>query len=161
MCLRVDVTDAHLHSPTDLLTLDLHNDRSFTMQHESINPWTWQDQFGYSQAVLTRNTTETLYCAGQPAVGPDGAPMHADDMAAQIDQALDNIEAVLSGAGFGWEHVVRLNMYTTDVDLFFQNYGVVATRLVKAACVPASTLLGVNHLAFPELLVEFEATAAR
>jgi enamine deaminase RidA (YjgF/YER057c/UK114 family) len=68
---------------------------------------------------------------------------------------------VLSGAGFGWEHVVRLNMYTTDVDLFFENYGVVATRLAKAACVPASTLLAVNRLAFPELLVEFEATAAR
>ena len=131
------------------------------MQHETINPWSWQDQFGYSQAVRTRNTTETLYCAGQPSVGTDGMPVHAGDMAAQIDQALDNLEAVLSGAGFEWEHVVRLDMYTTDVELFFQHYGVLAARLAKAGCVPASTLLGVNRLAFAELLVELEATAAR
>jgi enamine deaminase RidA (YjgF/YER057c/UK114 family) len=131
------------------------------MQHETINPWSWQDQYGYSQAVRTRNTSEMLYCAGQPSIGPDGIPVHAGDMAAQIYQALDNIEAVLTGAGFDWEHVVRLDMFTTDVDLLFQHYDVIATRLAEAGCVPASTLLGVTRLAYPELLVELEATAAR
>jgi len=131
------------------------------MQHRAINPWSWQDQFGYSQAVRAHNATETLYCAGQTSIGPDGAPVHIGDMAAQIDQALDNIEAVLAGGGFAWEHVVRLDMYTTDVDLFFQHYGVLAERLANANCAPASTLLGVTRLAYPELLVELEVTATR
>jgi enamine deaminase RidA (YjgF/YER057c/UK114 family) len=131
------------------------------MQRQAINPWSWQDQFGYSQAIRTRNTNDTLYCAGQASIDADGAPVHTGDMAAQIEQALDNIEVVLVGAGFGWEHVVRLDLYTTDVDLFFQHYGVLATRLAKADCAPASTLLGVTRLAYAELLVEFEATATR
>ncbi len=54
---------------------------------------------------------------------------------------------------------MRLNIYTTDVDMFFEAYGPAAARLAEAGCRPASTLLGVTRLAFPELLVEIEATA--
>lgn len=56
-------------------------------------------------------------------------------------------------------NVVHLNYYTTDVDHFFEAYEAAAGRLAEAGCQPASTLLGVTHLAFPELLVEIEATA--
>jgi enamine deaminase RidA (YjgF/YER057c/UK114 family) len=80
---------------------------------------------------------------------------------AQIIQALDNLETVLTGAGFTFADVMRLNYYTTDVDRFFESYEVMATRLAEAGCRSAGTLLGVSRLAFPELLVEFEATAIR
>jgi enamine deaminase RidA (YjgF/YER057c/UK114 family) len=54
-----------------------------------------------------------------------------------------------------------LNIYTTDVEAFFEAYGGGgAERLVEAGCRPASTLLGVTRLAFAVLLVEIEATAA-
>jgi enamine deaminase RidA (YjgF/YER057c/UK114 family) len=57
--------------------------------------------------------------------------------------------------------VVRLNIYTTDMEAFFETYGGGgAERLVEEGCRPASTLLSVMLLAFPELLVEIEATAA-
>ena len=52
-----------------------------------------------------------------------------------------------------------LNFYTTDVDRFFEASGVAIGRLAEAGCRPASTLLGMTRLAFPELLVEIEATA--
>ena len=56
--------------------------------------------------------------------------------------------------------MVRLNIYTTDVEDFSEAYdGGGAERLVEAGCRPASTLLGVTRLAFAELLVEIEATA--
>ena len=55
--------------------------------------------------------------------------------------------------------MVRLNYYTTDVDLFLEAYVVVASRLAESGCRPSSTLLGVASLAFPELLAEIEATA--
>jgi enamine deaminase RidA (YjgF/YER057c/UK114 family) len=89
----------------------------------------------------------------------EGRPAHPDDMRAQIEQALDNLEAVLEVAGFELSDVVRLNYYTTDVDRFFAEYDIVASRLAESGCRPANTTLGVARLAFPELLVEIEATA--
>jgi enamine deaminase RidA (YjgF/YER057c/UK114 family) len=57
-------------------------------------------------------------------------------------------------------HVVRLNYYTTDVDrLLAEGWEAAKDRLREAECRPASTLLGVTRLAYPELLIEIEATA--
>jgi enamine deaminase RidA (YjgF/YER057c/UK114 family) len=56
-------------------------------------------------------------------------------------------------------NVVRLNYYTTDVDAFFAAAETVSPRLAASGCHPASTLLGVQRLAFPELMLEIEATA--
>jgi enamine deaminase RidA (YjgF/YER057c/UK114 family) len=52
------------------------------------------------------------------------------------------------------------NIYTTDVDQLLQHYGVIAERLGRADVRPPGTLLGGARMAFPELLVELEATAA-
>ena len=61
--------------------------------------------------------------------------------------------------GRGRSNVVRLNIYTTDVDQFFNSYGEMAGRLAAAGVAPPGTLLGVTRLAFPDLMVEIEATA--
>jgi enamine deaminase RidA (YjgF/YER057c/UK114 family) len=50
-------------------------------------------------------------------------------------------------------------MFTTDVDAFFEHHGVLAERIGAAGVAPPGSLLGVSRLAFPELLVELEATA--
>ena len=80
-------------------------------------------------------------------------------MRARITQAMDNLETVLRQAVSELLDVVRFNYYTTVVDRFFDSYDAVITRLSGAGFSPASTLLGVTRLAFPELLVEIEATA--
>jgi enamine deaminase RidA (YjgF/YER057c/UK114 family) len=131
------------------------------MERRIVNPWTWQDQFGFVQANETSGVERVLLCAGQTSVDADGQPMHEGDMGAQIGQALDNLEAVLSEAGFALADVVRLNYYVTDVNAFFEAGEVYAARLAEASCRPASTLLGVARLAYPSLLVEIEATAVR
>ena len=74
--------------------------------------------------------------------------------------SLDNLEAVLAGAGMDLSNVIRLNIYTTDVDALFEQYGVLVGRLAGAGVAPPGTLLGVSRLAFPQLVVELEATAA-
>jgi enamine deaminase RidA (YjgF/YER057c/UK114 family) len=89
----------------------------------------------------------------------EGAPMHPGDMRAQITLALDNLETVLSSAGLNWANVMRLNYYTTDVDLFLKHFDAAAGRLAGSGCRPASTMLGVTRLAYPELMIEIEATA--
>ena len=91
----------------------------------------------------------------------DGNPLHAGDIRAQVNQAFDNLEAVLKEATFSLADVARLNVYTTDIDLLLQNWDVITSRLEATGCRPASTLLGVTRLAFPEWLIEIEATAVK
>lgn len=131
------------------------------MERKVINPWKWQDSLGFSQAIEIKEGQNVLYCAGQTSMSAEGAPLHAGDMRAQINLALDNLEAVLQEAGYSLSDVVRLNYYTTDVDQFFAAFEVAGVRLAQAKCQPSSTLLGVSRLAFTELLVEMEATAVK
>lgn len=129
------------------------------MERRAVNPWEWSVQMGYNQGEVVAGAERVLFLAGQTSVDGGGAPQHAGDMAAQASLALDNVEAVLAEAGMTLANVVRMNIYTTDVDAFFAAYGDVAGRLAAAGVAPPGTLLGVSRLAFPELLVELEATA--
>lgn len=131
------------------------------MQKTNVNPWSWQNQFSYSQAIEVSGANRILFCAGQTSVNEEGRPDHEGDMRAQVELAFKNLESVLEAAGFGLGDVTRLNYYTTDVDSFFGAYEVVAIRLAQAGCQPSSTLLGIARLAFPELMVEIEATATK
>jgi enamine deaminase RidA (YjgF/YER057c/UK114 family) len=125
-----------------------------------INPWKWQDQFGFSQAIEVGNARRLIFCAGQIALDAEGQVLCPGDMRGQVEAALNNVETVLAAAGLSLSHVVRLNYYTTNVDGLLAHYDVIKSRLAAAGCQPSSTLLGVQRLAFPELLIEIEATAA-
>jgi enamine deaminase RidA (YjgF/YER057c/UK114 family) len=129
------------------------------MKRTPVNPWPWSLEFGYNQGEVVEGHTRELFLAGQTAMNAEGQPQHAGDMAAQLALALDNLEAVLAGADMTLASIVRLNFYTTDVDALLENLGVIAERLGAAGVTPPGTLLGVARLAFPELMVELEATA--
>ena len=119
----------------------------------------WQEVDGFVQACEVRGGRRTLYCSGQLSVDPDGKPLCVGDMPGQIAAAFDNLENVLKQAGFRMADIVRLNIFTTDIDLCLQNYGTVINRLKDNDCLPACTLVGVTRLAWPETLVEIEAIA--
>ena len=129
------------------------------MERRIINPWTWQDAYGFVQGHEVTGGQRVLYCAGQASTDADGRPVHASDMAAQVNQSLDNLETVLRAADLDLSHVVRIGIFTTDVDRFLASFHIAIERFTAAGCRPSSTLLGVSRLAFPELLVEIEATA--
>jgi enamine deaminase RidA (YjgF/YER057c/UK114 family) len=124
-----------------------------------INPWNWQDRFGFVQAKEVIGAERTLYCAGQTSVDEQGQPLHDSDMQAQALQALDNLETVLQQAGFELSDIARLNLYVTDVDAYREAAPTVGARLANRGVRQAATLLGVARLALPELLIEIEATA--
>lgn len=129
------------------------------MERRIINPWNWQDEFGYVQANEVSGAQRILYCSGQAANDESGAAVLEGDMRGQIALALDNLETVLREAGFTFADIMRLNIYTTDVDQFFANYDVFIGRLAAAGCQHTGSLIGVTRLAFPEMMVEIEATA--
>ncbi|WP_344164982.1 RidA family protein [Nocardiopsis rhodophaea] len=114
---------------------------------------------GFNQGEIVSGNTRTLYCSGQTAMSGEGKPQHDGDMAAQLALSLDNLEAVLGKADMSLANLVRLNVYTTDVDLLFQHYGALASRLGAAGVAPPTTMLGVTRLAIPTLMVELEGTA--
>ncbi len=130
------------------------------MRRTVINPWPWSIKFGFNQAELVHEPTQLLMCAGQTSLDAEGEVLHPGDMAGQIGVCLDNVEAILREAGMSLRNVVRLNMYAVDVELFLANFGVMGERLAAAQVAPPGSLLGVSALAFPELMIELEATAA-
>jgi enamine deaminase RidA (YjgF/YER057c/UK114 family) len=90
-------------------------------------------------------------------VDADGNPQHPGDMAAQLELALDNLEAVLAAADMTLADIVRLNVYTTDVDELLKHFTGLTDRFGGSRF--ATSLLGVAQLPAPQLLVLLEATA--
>jgi enamine deaminase RidA (YjgF/YER057c/UK114 family) len=127
------------------------------MERTSINPWSWSVNLGFDQAQLVEGHQRQLVCSGQDAVDADGNPQHPGDMAAQVELALDNLEAVLTAADMTLANVVRLNVYTTDVDELFKQFTTITNRFGTSRF--ATSVLGVARLAAPQLLVLLEATA--
>ncbi|MFE7330124.1 RidA family protein [Streptomyces sp. NPDC057565] len=129
------------------------------MERTAVNPVTWSQELGFNQGEVVSGHTRTLYISGQTAMNGDGKPQHDGDIAAQLALSIDNLEAVLGEAGMSLANLVRLNVYTTDVDQLFPHYGVLAARLGAAGVAPTSTMLEVTRLAIPGQLVELEGTA--
>ncbi|MDT0611799.1 RidA family protein [Streptomyces lancefieldiae] len=129
------------------------------MERNAVNPVSWSVGMGFNQGEVVSGHSRTLYISGQTAMSKEGEPEHDGDMAAQLALAIDNVEAVLAEAGMSLSNLVRLNVYTTDVDLLFPHYGLLAGRLGAAGVRPTTTMLGVTRLAIPGQMVELEGTA--
>jgi enamine deaminase RidA (YjgF/YER057c/UK114 family) len=129
------------------------------MTRTDVNPWEWSKTFGFSQAVEVRGAERILLCSGQTAIAEDGSPPEITDMAEQLKKAFQNLGIVLHAAGLAASDVVKVKYYTTDVDELIAVMGPLASEFFGEN-LPASTLLGVARLAFPQLKVEVEATAA-
>ena len=130
------------------------------MTRTEVNPWEWSKAFGFSQAVEVRGAERVLICSGQTGIAADGSPPTTSDMGEQVKKAFENLGVVLQAAGLAASDVVRVNYYTTDVDELIAVLGPLASEFFGET-LPASTLLGIARLAFPQLKIEIEATAAR
>lgn len=130
------------------------------MQRDIINPWTWQEVYGFEHANKISGARELLFLAGQTASDDKGHTLHPGNMAAQIDQVLANIGIILQQGGMDFSHVVRLNIYTVDLPALLAAHDHMTARLRELGCRHAGTLLGVTGLAAPDALVEMEVTAA-
>lgn len=132
------------------------------MQRSTINPWTWNEAFGYSQGAVVSDATQTMYVAGQVSIDVDGDVAHAGDMSGQVGLALDNLETVLGAAGLSLADVVRLDVYTTDMDAYFPASALVNERFGSHGNIPVGGILvQVPRLSLPPLMVELVATACR
>jgi enamine deaminase RidA (YjgF/YER057c/UK114 family) len=126
------------------------------MKRTAINPSSWSTNLGFDQGELVEGHTRVLFCSGQDAMDAQGHPQHPGDIVGQLELALDNLEAVLAGAGMTLGDVVRLNFFTTDVDQLIEQFGTVNSRFGDHRY--ATSVLGVAQLP-AQFLVMVDATA--
>jgi len=129
------------------------------MEKRIINPWGWQDERSYVQAVEAKHVESTLYISGQTAISDDGISSN-DDMKTQLIKALQNLETVISKAGYKPGGIVRLNIYTTSTSELLSNFKIFQDWAVRNGVKQALTLLEVKSL-FETLKVELEATVVK
>ena len=121
---------------------------------ERINPEGMTQPTAYTHVV---RYGELLFLAGQVSTDGDGNVIGEGDMRAQVRQVLENMKTVLASQGAGFEDVVKITIYTTDIDAYRTTGDIRSEYWTGGA--PASTLVQIDRLARPVFLVEIEATA--
>lgn len=113
----------------------------------------WEDIVGYSRVVKVGNIIEV---AGTTAV-VDGKVVGINDAYVQTKFILQKIEKSLLEAGANLNDVIRTRMFVTDISLW-EDIGKAHGEFFRSIK-PASTMVEINKLVDPAMLVEIEATA--
>lgn len=130
------------------------------MPAERINPDTVYQPVGgrYTQVTRATGTTE-IHVAGTLGLDRDGNLVGEGDMRTQVRVTMENIGKSLEAVGATPADVVRIKIFTLDVDEYVAEGHDEVMAFFEEAGMPASTLLGVTRLADPRFLVEIEVTA--
>lgn len=118
---------------------------------EGVSPGT-----GYSHVVWGTGTFVAV--SGQCALDEKGEVVGAGDPAAQARQVFENLRRCLAAAGAGFDDVVKLTYFVTDV-AHLPAVREARDAVIPADRLPASSAVQVSALFRPELLVEVEAFA--
>jgi len=126
------------------------------MEKRQVNPWSWQQKFGFSHAWRVDGAQSVIFLAGQGPVTPEGQVL-IGDFEAQARLTFENLATVLQQAGASFEAVVKLTAYFTDITKL-GDYARVRNEFIMGEP-PASTALEVRSLALPGMTIEVEAIA--
>ncbi len=85
--------------------------------------------------------------------------LHPNDFVGQCLYAWDKINRTLHRQGGSLASITQLTIYVTDVRNKV-GYATCAQQVFKGIPVPAATLVGVTSLAWPDMLLELQVTAA-
>lgn len=111
----------------------------------------------YAHGVEVPAAARTLYVSGQVGVDHRNGRLAEGGFEGQCEQAIANVEAVLSAAGLSLSDTVKVTIYLTRREDIVRLRDVRARRLAVA---PAVTMVLVAGLHDPNWLVEIEAVAA-
>ncbi|MEC4615564.1 RidA family protein [Tsukamurella tyrosinosolvens] len=114
--------------------------------------------------VAIGSGTRLVYVAGQTASVPAGPPVDADDLTGQVARTLRNTATAIAGAGATFDDVVRMTFYVTSwtpdqIGPFMDGVDSVADEIGLPQPMPPASLIGVERLFEPGVLVELEVTA--
>lgn len=114
--------------------------------------------------VAVGTGTRHIHIGGQTAHAGDGSLVAPGDLAGQVSQVLRNTARALAGAGATFQDVLRLTFYVTawapeKIEPFMSGIDAVAQELGLPQPLPPASLIGVDYLFEPDVLVELETTA--
>jgi enamine deaminase RidA (YjgF/YER057c/UK114 family) len=112
----------------------------------------------YSHSAKIPANAELLVIAGQVGVDPKGKLQ--DGIRRQTEQAFRNILAIAKDNGMQKRHLVKFTVYLTDARNI-DAYRTARKKVIGDATLPPSTLLIIDGLAAPDMLIEIEAMAAK
>ncbi|MEE9276981.1 MAG: Rid family hydrolase [Dehalococcoidia bacterium] len=116
----------------------------------------WEQQYGYSQAI---KVGDTIYLSGQVSHDDEGNILGAGDVEVQMRAAYANAQKVLSQYGATMDNVVDEVLFVTDIDAAFEARVKVGAEVFGGAPAVASTIVQIQRLAFPDLMVEIRWVA--
>ena len=114
----------------------------------------WESEVGYCLAL---KADDRIFVTGTAPVDSDGSIHSPGDGYAQTVRCLEIVREALEGLGAGVEDVTRTRMFVTDIDRW-EEYGR-AHEEVFGASPPTTTMVEVNRLIHPDMLIEIEADA--
>jgi len=122
-------------------------------------PEGWAKPIGYANGIAARG--RLVFVAGQIGWNPATCQFETDDFAAQTEQTLRNVAAVLREAGAGPEHIARMTWYITDKPAYLAARRDIgrAWREILGRVYPAMAVVVVSALIEDRAKVEIEATA--
>lgn len=112
----------------------------------------------YHHYVRVDEPRALIFVSGQVSRDAAGNTYGRGDMVEQARQAMRNVQTILEAAGASLENVVSTVVYTTDMREFNRINDV--RKEFFRDNLPTSTIVEVNHLSQPDLLIEFQVIAA-
>jgi 2-iminobutanoate/2-iminopropanoate deaminase len=116
----------------------------------------WEKEYGYSQAA---KIGDTIYVSDQVAHDDNGKIVGKGEMEAQMRQAYSNIHKVLAQYGATMDNIVDETLFVTDMDSAFAAAIKCRNEVFFGAPVVASTIVQIQRLAFPDLMIEIKCVA--
>jgi 2-iminobutanoate/2-iminopropanoate deaminase len=111
----------------------------------------WEKEYGYAQAV---KVGDTIYVSGQVSHDETGKIVGSGDMESQMRQAYTNIKKILTQYGATIDNMVDEILFVTDMDSAFQAAVKCRKDIFSGTPSVASTIVQIQRLAFPELMIE-------
>ncbi len=114
----------------------------------------WEDKVGFSRALRSGSH---VWVAGTAAIAADGSTIAPNDAYGQTLAIFDKIENALREAGAELKHVVRTRIFVTDMK--YADEVARAHHELFDSIRPVATMVAINGLVSPDLVVEIEAEA--
>ena len=127
---------------------------SNALEKEFLNPV----GTSFSNVVtVSHGGIKTIHISGQVGFAGNEVP---EDFGQQVENAFANLRQELANAGADFTDIIKTNIYIVNLDSEkLAAYSSIRAQHFPQENPPASTLVGVSALVFPNLLVEIEATA--
>ena len=116
----------------------------------------WEKEYGYAQAV---KVGDTIYVSGQVSHDDAGAIVGHGEMEVQMRQAYANIQKLLAMYGATFENIVDEILFVTDMDAAFAAAVKCRQDIFSGTPIVASTIVQIQRLAFPDLMIEIRCVA--